>query len=169
VPVAARWRLRVLDFDGTPRAERSGAVTLAPLASTPLADDSDAQLLGGADPRRSVAVYELVVGGKPVSRSLVLFGQAKDLALPRPAIAAELAPAGAGQGYRLTLRSPVLARLVWVSFGELDAELSDNSVDLLPGEPVTIQVRSKASLAALRKALALQDLADAMAGAEASR
>ncbi|MEE7560487.1 glycoside hydrolase family 2 protein, partial [Xanthomonas sp. Kuri4-2] len=33
-PLAARWRLRVMDFDGTLRAERGKAVTLPPLSST---------------------------------------------------------------------------------------------------------------------------------------
>ena len=56
-----------------------------------------------------------------------------------------------------------LARDVWISFGDLDAELSDNAFDLLPGETKTLHVKSAASLDALQHALYWQTLADAIA------
>jgi beta-mannosidase len=95
-----------------------------------------------------------------VSRNPVFFALPKDLRLPRPNVRADLTPAA--KGYTLTLATDALARDVWVSFGDLDARLSDNSFDLLPGEPVTLAVDSEASAEALRQALQLQDLAHAM-------
>ncbi|MGN6790209.1 MAG: beta-mannosidase [Rhodanobacteraceae bacterium] len=163
-PVHARWRLRVMDFAGKVLDERAADATLAPLSSTPAGTFTDAQLLHGADPRKSVAVFELFVGGKRVSRNLVFFDAAKDLALPEPHIDARLARTGAG--YTLTLDTDKLAREVWVSFGDIDARVSDNAFDMLPGQRVTVMIRSDAGLDALRKAIEVQDLANAMQGAQ---
>jgi beta-mannosidase len=95
-----------------------------------------------------------------VSRNLVFFDEAKTLALPAPRIESSLE--ADGNGYKLTLSSDTLARDVWVSFGDLDAELSDNAFDLLPGQRMTLTVHSKASLEKLKQALQVQDLANVM-------
>jgi beta-mannosidase len=107
-------------------------------------------------------VFELLTGGRVVSRNLIFFDVPKRLALPLPHIRAQWTPAEGG--HALTLESDVLARGVWLSFGGLDATASDNAFDLLPGEPVRVTVRSDAPLDALRAALQLQDLASARAG-----
>jgi beta-mannosidase len=155
-PVQARWRLRVMDFAGRLISEQQHDVTLAPLAATPVGTFSDPQL-AGSQPRAGFAVVDVLVGGRSVSRALVFFVAAKRLALPLPHIRTQWAPSG--DGYTLTLSTDRLAREVWVSFGTLDAQLSDNAFDLLPGEPVSLHVRSTAGLDALRGALHLQDLA----------
>ena len=157
-----RWRVRVMDFAGKVLVERTADAKLAPLSSTHVARYTDAQLLQGADPRATFAVFELLEGGKTISRNLVFFEAPKDLALPAPHIRAGLRPDA--DGYVLELSSDALAREVWVSFGAVDATLSDNAFDLLPGQRVSLQVRSHANLAALREALRVQDVADATAG-----
>ncbi|UGB44943.1 glycoside hydrolase family 2 protein [Frateuria edaphi] len=159
-PLAARWRLRLMDFAGKVRREENHDVTLAPLSSTQVARYTDAELLDGADPRATFAVFELIEDGKPVARNLVFFALPRDLRLPRAHVHVQLIPTPTG--YTLTLATDALARDVWVSFGDLDADLSDNSLDLLPGEPAALEVTSKASVEALRQALQVQDLAHAM-------
>lgn len=153
-PLAAELRVRVLDMDGKTVWEHTQPAQVAALASTPAGDYTDAQLLHGADPHRTVAVFELLDHGKPLSRHLVYFGPAKDLALPDPDLRAELF----ADGRSLTVSAKNFAREVWVDFGDLDASLSDDAFDLLPGERVTLQVDSKADAAALRKALQLRSL-----------
>jgi len=137
-------------------------VTLPALSATRVGTFGDAQLLHGADPRKTFAVFELSVEGKPVSRSLVFFDAAKNLALPVPRIHTRLARTD--DGYTLALDSDALAREVWISFGDLDAQISDNAIDLLPDQRVVVRVRSKAGLATLRAALKVQNLAAATAG-----
>ena len=159
-PLAAHWRVRVMNFAGKLLSQHATAVTLAPLASMHVARYSDAELLHGADPRQTFAVFDLMVDGKPVARNLVFFRPAKELALPLPQIQVQLAQAG--DGYTLTLSTDQLAREVWVSFAGLDATVSDNSFNVLPGERVVLTVKSRASLDALRKALTVQDLAAVM-------
>lgn len=164
-PLAARWRVRVLDVDGRPLSSRTLPAQLAPLSSTPVARYGDAELLKGADPARTFAVFELLDGERVLSRQSVFFDAAKRLALPRAQIDSRWQPEG--DGYALTLSSPVLAREVWLSFGDHDVQLSDNAFDLLPGEPLTVHVRSAAGLETLQAALQLRDLASTLAGAPA--
>ncbi len=159
-PVAAELRLRVLDFDGKVHRDERKAVTLAPLAATAVASYSDADLLRGADPKRTAAVFELRVNGETVSRRIVYFDAAKALALPDAGLRAELRRDG--DGYRLDLHAAKLARAVWIDFGDVGAELSDNALSLLPGETVSLRVDSRADLAELRRELTLRSLAEAV-------
>ena len=53
----------------------------------------------------------------------------------------------------MKMSSPVLAPNVAISFGDNDAWLSDNYFDLLPNEPVTIEVKSDLPLSTLQQAL----------------
>jgi len=162
-PLAARWRVRVMDFHGKLLSTDTHAVTLPALSSTQLGQLSDADLLKGADPKTSLAVFELLDGDTVLSRQSVYFDAAKHLELPIPQVAAQW-QAEQG-GYAVTLTSPVLARELWLSFGDIDATLSDNAFDLLPGTPATVHVRSSASLDTLRAGLQLRDVASTLQGA----
>ena len=159
-PLDAELRVRVLDMGGKQLWERTQPVHVAALASTPAGDYTDAQLLHGADPHRTVAVFEWLDHGKRVSRHLLYFDDAKNLALPDPGLKAELS----ADGHSLTVSAQRLAREVWVDFGDLDARLSDDAFDLLPGESVTLHVDSTAGAAALRRALTVRSLYGATAG-----
>lgn len=150
----AELRVRVLGMNGKTIWERTQPAHLAALASTPTGDYTDAQLLRGGDPRRTVAVFELLDHDKPVSRHLVYFDDAKNLALPDPGLKAQLS----ADGHRLTVSAQHLAREVWVDFSDLDARLSDNAFDLLPGESVVLHVDSTVNAAALRRSLTVRSL-----------
>lgn len=152
-PTAARWRVRTIDMDGKVLATRDEPATLAPLSATLVATLPDAKLFAGGDPARTVAVAELLVGDRAVSRTLVTQVPAKAMALPDPGIVARW------DGDRLTLTAARLARAVWVGFGAHDATLSDNAFDLLPGESVTLTVQSRTPIATLKRALAVRTLA----------
>lgn len=159
-PSILRWRMRTMDFSGKVLSEHQEPADLPALSSTKVATYSDVQLLNGADPHATFAVFELLDGNKAVSRNLVFFDEAKTLALPVAQIHTSL-EAGP-DGYTLTLSSDTLARNVWISFGDLDAEVSDNAFDLLPGQSVTVTVHSKLALEKLKQALLVQDLAGVM-------
>ena len=151
VPVALRWRLRVIDLDGRVLSTRGGAVAAPALSAVGVASLPDAVLF--ADPARSVAVAELLDGKRVVSRSLVAAVPPKAMALPDPGIVAQW------DGDRLTLTAAKLARAVWIDFGVFDATVSDNAFDLLPGESVTVTVASRIGRARLRRALTIRTLA----------
>ena len=158
--VTGELRLRVMSLDGKVLRDERRPVALAPLSATPAGAYLDAELLGGADPATTVAVFELRAANEPAARRVVYFKAAKEMRWPDAGLRAQLRQAG--DGYVLALQADRLARAVWVDFGDLDAELADNALTLLPGETVSLRVRSKAGLARLRGALRLRSLADVL-------
>ena len=151
-------RLRVMTLDGKVLREERKPVELKPLSAEKVASYSDADLLGKADPAATVAVFDLQAEGEPASRRVVYFKAAKEMAWSAPGLRAEMRRAGAD--YVLELHAAKLARGLWIDFGDIDAEVSDNALTLLPGEGVRLRVSSKASLAALRKSLRLRSVGD---------
>ncbi|WP_206245504.1 beta-mannosidase [Novosphingobium terrae] len=153
-PTGATWRLTVMGMDGSNPQRQEHDVTLPPLSSTPVATLTDAQLFGQSDPKTHIALAELVMDGKTVSRALIEPVLPRDATLPDPALRATW-----GKDGHLTLHATRLARAVWVDFGMLDATLSDNAFDLMPGESREIAVTSSASLALLKRNLHIRTLA----------
>jgi beta-mannosidase len=155
--VRGTLRLRVMTLDGKLLRDERKPVELAPLSAAKVADYRDADLLGGADPTSTVAVFELQAEGEPASRGVVYFRAAKEMAWPDPALRAQVRRHGGDT--TIELRAEKFARAVWLDAGNLDAEFSDNALTLLPGESLTLHVSGKASLGALRESLRLQSLA----------
>jgi beta-mannosidase len=161
-PMAARWRLRVMDVDGRVLETRHGALTAPALGVARIEGLDDAAYLKGADPARTFAVYDLYDGDHPISRAIVYFAAAKSMALPEPGVVREIT--GSAGAYTLTLKATRLARAVWIGFGDTDVDVSDNAFDLLPGETVTLTLKTAADFAALRRALTVRTLYGAAAG-----
>lgn len=159
-PLRGQWRLRVMDVDGRVRSDERKAVTVPPLAALDVGRFTDAQLLGKADPMRTVAVAELLDGERVVSRQVVYFVVAKDMRLPKARIVSRWSREG--DDTVLELRSARLARGVWVEFDGFDAVLDDNALDLVPGEPVRIRVKAGQSAKALADALRVRHVAEAL-------
>ncbi|HYM85109.1 MAG TPA: glycoside hydrolase family 2 protein, partial [Pseudoxanthomonas sp.] len=159
-PLRGELRLRVMGLDGKLLRDERKPLTLAPLSSTRVAEYADADLLGKAEAKTTVAVFELSVEGEPASRDVVYFAAAKDIAWPAPGLRAELRRDG--DGYALDLHAQDLVRALWIDFGDLDAELSDNALTLLPGDHISLRVKSGADLSRLRDSLTLRSLADVL-------
>ncbi|MFK2903083.1 glycoside hydrolase family 2 protein [Dyella ginsengisoli] len=160
-PLAAQLRTRVIGMDGTVVSDTTRAVTLPPLASVHVDNLADAALLRGADPHRTLAVFELIADGRTISRHLLYFDRAAALTLPAPDIRATLRRNA--NGLALDLVATRFARAVWIDFGDRDATLSDNGIDLLPGEHAVLQVRSQDDIDTLRRAMHIRSLVDAVA------
>jgi len=164
--VNAELRWRVLDVDGRVLRSASRPVRVAPSAATEVMDEPDAALIGDADPRRTLVDFELVSAAAPqqrLARAIVYFEPARAMALPAPAIHADVgAEAGSGPlTYWVDVSAEHLARAVWMEFGDLDVELDDNAFDLLPGEHRRIALHSHAALDTLRAKLSIRTLQDA--------
>jgi beta-mannosidase len=157
-------RMRLMDFEGKVLLEESHPVTVAALSSKVYQEWPLAKLTaaGAADTTKVFVVAELMDAGKVASRNLIYLAPTKQVQLKPAKLTVELT--GAAGNYVLKVSSPVLARSVYASFGELDAKVTENYFDLLPGESVEIGVSSAQTLDELKKNLQVISLVDAFSG-----
>ena len=159
-PMAGQMRMRLLDFSGKILLDKTQDVQIPAQSSAVYASLQQNELPGAADQDRTFLVFDLKVEGQTVSRNEVFFDTMRNLALPqKPAIQSNIS--GLGKEFTVALRSPVLARNVYLSFGDLEVTTSDNYFDLLPGEEAAIRLTTSATLEQLRQALKLTSLTDA--------
>ena len=161
-PLSGTIHTRLLDFSGKVVLDQTKDVQIPAQSSAIYFTLDKADLTAKADPERSFLVFDLEVGGKKISRNLIFFDVTHNLDLPvAPKIEATLNKTGGN--YSLNVQSPQLARGVYVSFGNLDVESSDNYFDLLPGESATITLKSSATLDQLKGAMKVMSLTEAYA------
>jgi beta-mannosidase len=159
-PLSGKIRIRLLDFTGKPFLDQTQEIQIPALSSATYLKLAKSDLAAKGDPHRSFLVAELEVGGQIVSRNLVFFDVTHALELPvAPRI--ENSVSKVDGGYSLTLRTPALARNVYVSFGDLDVLTSDNYFDLLPGEERTITLKTSSTLDQVKGALKITSLTEA--------
>ena len=168
-PTATTLRVRIMTFDGNMLSDKSQPVTITPLSSKvyltiPMLDITN---LPNADLGKMFAVTDLTVDNKLISSNELFFVPKKDMHLPEAKIESALAAGSATGTYTLHLASPVLARSVYISFGNVDAKPADNYFDLLPGQPIDLTITSAASLEDLKSNLRVISLTDAFAPHEA--
>jgi beta-mannosidase len=161
-PLGGQIHTRLLDFSGKVLTEKTQDVQVPAQSSAVYATLDQKELLANTDPKKTFLVFDLAVGGQNVSRNLIFFDTMHNLDLPAPA-PIETSLANTNGTFVLTLRSPVLARSVYLSFGDLDVESEDNYFDLLPGESVTVKLKAPASvpLDQLKSSLQVASLTDA--------
>jgi beta-mannosidase len=165
-PLEASLRLRLMTMDGKVLRESTQAVRIEPLASRVYMQLPRSEFLNapGADPERVFAIAELTADGKPISANLHFFAETGEIKLLPAKITTELQKNR--DDYTLRLSSSVLARHVYIQSGELDATVSDNYFDLLPGMPSEVQITSNASEEQLKSTLRVISLTDAFAARE---
>ncbi|HVJ07396.1 MAG TPA: glycoside hydrolase family 2 protein [Acidisarcina sp.] len=161
-PTNAQLRLRLMNLDGTVIRDEQQTVEIPALSSKsymvwPLTEFVSKD---GTDSAQIYGAAELLVGGQRVSSNIVYLAPPKLVHLPVAAIEATLAQSG--DAYTLRLASKALARSVYASFGNHDVKMSDNYIDLLPGEAQEIRITSKALLEDLRSSLKVISLVDAI-------
>jgi beta-mannosidase len=159
-PLSATIRMHLLDFSGNSLLEQTKEVQVPAQSSAIYFTVEKALLAAKGDPHRSFLVFDLEVAGKKVSRNLIFFDVTHDLELPvAPKI--ETTFNKSGEESTITLQSQKLARNVYLSFGDLDVKISENYFDLLPGEPVTLRLKSPATLDQIRGAMKVMSLTEA--------
>ena len=151
---------RLLDFSGKVLFEQMKEVQIPAQSNAIYYSLDKAAMAAKGDLKQSFLVFDLEVGGNKVSRNLVFFDVTHNLKLPvAPKI--DAAWNKNGDDYSLRLKSEKLARNVYVSFGDLNVETGDNYFDLLPGEPVTLRVKTSATAEQVKAALNVMSLTEA--------
>ncbi|MFZ0521853.1 MAG: glycoside hydrolase family 2 protein [Candidatus Acidiferrales bacterium] len=165
-PLTGQVHTRLLDFSGKVLSDKTQDVQVPAQSSAVYFTLDEKDLLANADPKKSFLVFDLMVGGAEVSRNLIFFDTMHNLDLPT-AVHIDTSLDNSNGGYAVTLHSPVLARSVYISFGDLDVQTSDNYFDLLPGETVTVKLKapSTVSLDQLKSAMQVISLTDAFPAA----
>jgi beta-mannosidase len=159
-PLSGTIHMRLLDFSGNSLLDQTKDVQVPAQSNAVYFTLDKASLAEKADLHRSFLVFDFEVAGKRVSRNSIFFNVTHDLELPvAPKI--ETTVNKTGEDYTVTVQSPKLARSVYLSFGDLDVQSSDNYFDLLPAEPVTLHLKSSATLEQIKGALKIMSLTDA--------
>ena len=170
----AGLRVRLMDFSGKVLLEGKQDLNVDPLASKvylewPLAKIAQA---GAADTSSVFVVADLANGGTALSRNLIYLAPTREVHLKPAVLQTEISKAssqtqarGVASTYKISISSPVLARDVYLSFGAVDATVSDNYFDILPGETVAVTATTNATLDELKAELKVVSLTDAFASA----
>ncbi len=162
-PTEGVLRVRLMTMNGDVLEDKVIDVHLPPLSSAVYFSCTEEELLPThkADPTKAFIITDLSVDGKNVSSNTLFFASPKDLQLIPQKIAANLVRTG--DGYRLLLTAKSLASNVDISFEDIDAKLSDNYFNLIPGETISVEIRSTATESQLRNSLNIVSLVDAFA------
>jgi beta-mannosidase len=165
-PLGGQVRWRLLDFSGKVLTEKTQDVQVPAQSSAVYFTLDEKELLANADPKQSFLAFDLTVGGQNVSRNLIFFDTMHNLDLPS-SVHIKTSLANSNGTYVVTLQSPALARSVYLSFGDLDVQTADNYFDLLPGESVTVKLKTPSSvtLEQLKSAMQVISLTDAFPAA----
>jgi beta-mannosidase len=183
-PLSGQIHWRLLDFYGKVLTEKTQDVQVQAQSSAVYFTLDEKELLANTDPKKSFLVFELSVGGQNVSRNMIFFDTMHNIDLPQFGVSNEVngpntrttfsnsprivrSLENSNGGYVLTLQSRALARSVYLSFGDLDVQTADNYFDLLPGEAVTVKLKtpSSVSLEQLNSAIQVMSLTDAFPAA----
>ncbi|MGA7217944.1 MAG: glycoside hydrolase family 2 protein [Candidatus Sulfotelmatobacter sp.] len=166
-PTSGTIHMRLLDFSGNVLLDQTKDAQIPAQSNAIYFTVEKASLPAKADLRGSFLVFDLNIAGKRVSRNLIFFDVTHNLDLPAsPKVETSLAKTA--DGYTVTLQSSQLARSVYLSFGDIEVQASDNYFDLLPGEAVTINLKSAAPLEQLKAAMKTMSLTDAYSPAMAA-
>ena len=159
----ATLHVRLMDFDGKVLLEESQQVDVDPLASKVYLDWPLVKLTqaGAADTSHVFIVAELTDGGTEISRNLTYLAPTKEVHLKPARLSVETT--GGNGIYKIRITSPVLARSVYVSFGDLEVQVSDNYFNLLPGETREITAKGTSTLDTLKAQIRVISLTDAFA------
>ena len=131
-----RLVLRLVDFDGREVWRRESDLLLDGNACRAHFAAPAREILGPAEPSRTVLVAEVFEGAARLSRSLHYFVTTKNMDLPAPEL--ELAVTCVDSRLVVRIGASKLARHVRLSTDVADGMFSDNYFDLLPGEVVTV-------------------------------
>jgi len=154
----ASLQVRLMDFDGKVLWSKKIDHKVKALSSEIALSISKDELTGANyDPEKTFISAKLVnEKGETVSSNDLYFKRPKDLKYSKSSIQTDLTKQG--DHYVLKLNSSALAPRVEITFGDEEVSLSDNYIDVLPNEPVSISIKSPATLEQLKKILKIKSL-----------
>lgn len=154
----ATLEVRLINMQGKLIGEDSQAVVIEPNNSKVyLSLDVDKMLNG--TPRNEVVVVARLKGTKDDYCNHYFLVKQKDMNYPKAIIVHTIQ--SIDSGYRLSLQSDAFARAAYISTGDAEATFSDNFMDIIPGETMTVDIKTKLPIDTLRNHLKIISLSDA--------
>lgn len=157
-PVNAELKLRIMDFDGTVLWEEASLVDIPANSSADYYDVNKNELRYQYrhQIKNLVFVAKLVENGKLLSENYYYFLPFKNLNVNQPTI--EKTITKSNDGFSIELKTDKLAKSIYLQIGDEKGFFSDNYFDLLPGEKVTIDLKTDISEEKLNEVLTLRTL-----------
>lgn len=149
---------RLIKFTGEDMFVKQMPVTIKPNTSSLLLTLRENEILKGVDRRQCCLVVQINQANKTLSQNILYFTEPKNLALEKPSIETNVNETA--KGYALILKSPILAKNVYLETISKTAWFTDNNMDLLPGKRTKINVRYPGTLEELVKDLKIKSLFD---------
>ncbi len=154
----AELKLKLMNFDGKVIWENASLVTIPANAAKNIFEVNKNEFLGEFNNQieQSVFVCELVQSGYVLSKNTFYFKPFKELKITNPEVTYEIAKVD--DGFDINLKTDKLAKNIYLQIGDEEGFFSDNYFDLLPGEKVTINLKTRSSEEKLKKVLTLRTL-----------
>ncbi len=160
-PAKGILHIRIIDLEGNVVFEKKSNITVPANISKSLFNAPITSVLGGKQWNEVVVNAKFTENGKEakIYTNNYFLTRFKDIDFPKTSI--QTSSVVSGNGFDVTLSSDSFARGVFLSIDGIDNFFSDNYFDLLPGEPITIHVRTSLNKAAFDKQLKIESIADA--------
>ena len=143
-PLDGTLELIAQDFEGKVLYRERSKVHVKPNSSLRVLKRKLSELRINNPYRQYVAsVLEI---GSAKYQSVLLLAEPKHLQLPKPTFKVDIKPLDRGRSFEIVIISDKFAKAVKLSVNGVDAILSDNYFDLLPGVPKKVELRLKEKL-----------------------
>ncbi|WP_445323191.1 beta-mannosidase [Phocaeicola sp. HCN-40430] len=158
-PLQTVLSVEVWKLEGGKFSALEKQIQVNPNTSSCVFEEQLDRLLDGASPQDVVVHVYLKEDGRKCYANNCFLAAQKEMAYAPATIRKDIRPVEGG--FEVTLQSNRFARAVYLCSDSFETTFSDNYIDLLPGEPVTLMVRTALSQGDFEKSLSVYDLYEA--------
>jgi beta-mannosidase len=157
--VNAQLNLKLMDFEGQVIWEEASIVEVPANSSDVYYDVNRWEFMYRKNLQNLVFTAELVEGSNLLSKNTFYFRPFKELKITKPTI--DYVIAESDSGFAISIVTDKLAKNIYLQIADEKGFFSDNYFDLLPGEKVTVNLKTKISEEKLNEVLTIRTLDDA--------
>ena len=154
--VNAQLKLKLMDFDGKVIWEEASIVEIPANSSDIYYDVNHNEFLYRKDTNRLLFSAELTENDNVLSKNTFYFRPFKELKIEVPIV--EYSVSKCDSGFDIELKTDKLAKNVYLQIADEKGFFSDNYFDLLPGEKISINLKTKITEDKLNEVLTVRTL-----------
>ncbi len=157
----AQIELKLIDFEGKELWTKAMDTTITGNTSKVYTKLKVKELATLKDTKKVLLLMQVKVADKVIASNIAHLIPVRDLALPAPTI--EKTVEKTAEGFKITLKSNVLAKYVYLTIPEVKGFFSDNYFDILPNQSVEISFTSSENIENFDSKLIIMNMADVKA------